>query len=252
MKHEKNGIWMNLFSPSEAYHRFRLSIWVFIAAIFLIGVGGLSWYFGVVRPRLNAESIKVYRSTIPETKEIEETTESSHTSVHETHLRNANENQAVAEETSLSSPSSGVSIDTGTEGSTVSSETLEQAHPKQNADAEKQKRAKALAEVAELKKSYAEVEKSYQAIVGEVEAVDSMISQILSLENSGADDEAVKNSVMPLLVKQLNASSANEQREHFDQFRRMISSTVSDPVQTNEIFGDLLKTLTENGFVQKF
>ncbi len=252
MKQQKNGIWMNLFSPSETYHRFRLPMWGFIAAISLIGVGGLSWYLGVVRPRLNAEPVKVYRSTIPETKEIEETTKSSHTSVHETHLRNTNENQAVGEETSLSSPSSGASIDTGTEGSTVSSETVQQVHPKQNAEAERRKRAKALAEVAELKKRYAELEKSSKAIVEEVETVDSMISQILSLENSGADDEAVKNMVIPLLVEQLNASSANEQREYFDQFRRMISSTVSDPTQTNEIFSNVLKTLTENGFIQKF
>ena len=251
MKKQKNSIWMNLFSPSETYHRFRLPMWGFIA-ISLIGVGGLSWYLGVVRPRLNAEPVKVYRSTIPETKEIEETTKPSHTSVHETHLRNADENQAVGEETSLSSPSSGASIDTDTEGSTVSSETVKQVHPKQNAETERRKRAKALAELAELKKSYAELEKSYKAIVGEVEALDSRISQILSLENSGADDEAVKNMVMPLLVKQLNASSANEQREYFDQFRRMISSTVSDPSQTNEIFSNVLKTLTESGFIQKF
>lgn len=251
MKQQRNGIWMNLFSPIEPYHRFRLPIWIFIAAI-LIGIGGLSWYLGVVRPRLNAEPVKVYRSTIPEKKETEETTESSHMSVNETHLRNANENQAVGEETSLSSLSSGASIDTGSEGSTVSSETAKQVGSKQNADAERRKRAEALAEVAEMRKSYAEIEKSYQAIVGEVETVDAMISHILSLENSGADDEAVKNSVMPFLVKQLNASSASEQSEFFNEFRRMISSTVSDPVQTNEIFGNLLKALTENGFIQKF
>ena len=243
MKQQKNGIWMNLFSPSETYHRFRLPMWGFIAAISLIGVGGLSWYLGFVCPRLNAEPVKVYRSTIPETKDIEETTKSGHMSVHETPLRNANENQSVGEETS---------IDTGTEGSTVSSETVKQEHPKQNAEAERRKKAKALAEVAELKKRYAEIEKRSKAIVGEVETVESRISQLLSLENSGADDEVVKNIVMPLLVKQLNASSENEQREYFDQFRRMISSTVSDPSQTNEIFGNLLKTLTENGFVQKF
>ena len=252
MNQKKNGIWMNLFSPSETYHRFRLPIWVSITAISLIGIGGLLWYLGVVRPRLNAEPVKVYRSTISDKKETEATTESSHTSLHERNLRDISENQVIGEETSRSSLSSGESVDIDTAGSTVLSETVRQVNPKQNADAELRKRAEALAKVAEMEKSYAELEKSYKAIVGEVEAVDSMISQILSLEDSGADDEGIKNIVMPLLVKQLNASSANEQREYFDEFRRMISSTVSDPAQTNEIFGNLLKTLTENGFIQKF
>ena len=251
MNQQRNGIWMNLFSPSETYHRFRLPIWVFIAAISLMSVGGLSWYFGVVHPRRNAEPVKVYRSTIPEKTETEATTESSHTSEHERNLRDMSENQAIKEETSLTSLSSGESVDTGTEGSTVSSKTVRQEPPKQNADVERQKRAEALAKVAEMEKSYAEIEKSYKTIVEEVESVDSMISQILAMKDSGADDEAVKKRVMPLLVKQLNASSANEQREYFDEFRRMISSTVND-AETNEIFGNLLQTLTENGFIQKF
>ena len=248
MKKERNAIWMNPWIPSKYFHRFRIPIRIFIVSICLIATSWVTWYFCVVRPRHNTEPVKVYRSTIPEKKKTEVTAESIHTSVHENVIRDASENHPVGEEIPLSSPT-GDPADAATEGSTVPSETVRQVTPKQDTAAEKGKKAEALAKIAEL-------EKRYEAIVGEVNTVDSMLSQILAVENgselSEPEREALENSLMPLLVKQLNSYSANEQREHFNQLGRMMNSMVSDSAQTDEILDELLETLRKNGFIQKF
>ena len=248
MNQQRNGIWMNLFSPSETHHRFRLPIWVFIAAISLMSVGGLSWYFGVVRPRLNAEPIRVYKPVQPTQKTTTEVTEKGETATpNGTHL-GTNPDVSV-EADGASSDKTSKKTATGVEnGDSLNSPNETQQMSSEQDEQERLRKRKR--------------QEEYERIVAEGEMLLNMTSRVLArheiitefadnflldLEDGVPEEELRRqidiyfDTVMPRLVEQLKGAPPEIQRE----FSALLLSTVSTEMESSEEAEKLQNRMSE-------
>jgi len=227
-------------------------IFIVLGTICLVAVGWTTWYLVYVRPRLNADPVKVYRSTIPAQKETTQTVEKPVPAASDTTDVGVNQDTSVeAEETSPMPTSESSLVDVETSNSVISPDENRQMNPEQDA----QKRTAAAARQAEIARVLAESEKllkSVEVTLARHDQYMEILDKFPIFPHQGklseAEKDMLKSQVLPVFLEGLNSLSVEKQREFAKRVRPMVKSMVGDPGQADKVTDEFFKTLREHGF----
>ena len=228
---------------------------IVLGALCFIVSGAATYYFGYVRPRLNAAPVKVYKLAPSVQKEAIETSEKVPTSVPTTTDMDASQEVSPETDVTMSLPTSELS-DTGVETSAPANFPDEDG--KTMSEQDKQKRV-AAANQAEIERIEAEKERILKLVddaLARGDIYEELIDKILpnSVNGEGVLDAEQRSQIhlhftraIPLLANQLKSLPPERQRALFERFKSMVDSTIADPVQAEKLKNQSLELFREHG-----
>ena len=218
-----------------------------LGGLCFVVLGAVTWYFGYVRPRVNAEPIRVYKPVQPTQKTTTGVTEKGQTTTPTDTNMDANQDVFV-EADGASSHKVSEKVATGENGDSVNSSNETQQMSSEQSEQERLRKLKR--------------QEEYERIVAEGEILLNMASGALArhkittefLDNffldleDGISEEELRrqidiyfDTVMPRIVEQLKELPTETQRE----FSALLISTVSTATESPEEAKKLQNRMSE-------
>ena len=218
---------------------------IILGCMCFIILGAATWYFGYVRPRLNAKPVRVYKPVQPTQKTTTGATEKGQTAT-PTDDTNMDTNQDVfVEAEGASSHKTSEKTTTGAENrDSVNSPNETEQMPAEQDD---QKRATDTAKQEELARIKAESEmllNMASAALARHEITTDFLDEFMSnLENrEGISEEELRrqtdvffNMMMPYFVEQLKALPVEKQRALSEHLRSTVSTMTNTPEEAEKL-----------------
>ena len=241
----------------EKPKKYRPIPFIVLGALCFIISGAVTYYFGYVRPRLNAEPVRVYKSVQSMPKTTNSAVEKGQTTT-PTDDTNMDTNQDVSVEAEgTSSHKTSEKTTTGVENrdSVNSPNEMEQMSPEQD----DQKNATDLATQEELARIKAESEVLLNMASGALarhEVITDFLDEFMSnLENrDGISEEEIRrqtdvffNTMMPHFGEQLKALPIERQRALSEHLRSTISTVANTPEEAEKLRNRMLELFRTHG-----
>ncbi len=221
---------------------------IILGGLCFVLLGAVTWYFGYVRPRVNAEPIRVYKPVEPTQKTATAATEKGETATPTgTHL--GTNSDVSLEADGASSDKTSKKTATGVEnGDSLNSPNETQ---QMSSEQDEQERLRKRKGQEEFERIVAENER-FLKMVPEVLARRSITTEfvdtfLLDLEDGVPEEELRRqidiyfDTVMPRLVEQLKGAPPEIQRE----FSALLLSTVSTEMESSEEAEKLQNRMSE-------
>lgn len=221
---------------------------IILGGLCFIVLGAVTWYFGYVRPRLDAEPVRIYKPVQPTQKTATGATEKGKTAIPTDTYLDTNQDVSVEAE-GVSSHKTSVKTATGVEnGDSVNSPNETQQMSSEQDEQERLRKRKR--------------QEEYERIVAEGEMLLNMASGVLArheittdfldnflldLEDGMPEKELRRqidiyfDTVMPRIVEQLKELPTETQRE----FSALLLSTVSTEMESREEAEKLQNRMSE-------
>lgn len=231
-----------------------------IPAIIILGglcfvvFGAVTWYFGYVRPRLNAEPIRVYKPVQPTQKTTTRVTEKGETATPTgTHLDTNRDVFVEADGASSDKTSKKTATDVENGDSLNSPNETQQMSSEQD----EQERLRKLKRQEEYERIVAENERFLKMVPG-VLARHSIITEfadnfLLDLEDGVPEEELRRqidiyfDTVMPRLVEQLKELPTETQREISAILLSTVSAEMEAPEEAEKLQNRMSELLQTHG-----
>ena len=220
---------------------------IILGGLCFVVLGAVTWYFGYVRPRVNAEPIRIYKPVQPTQKTATEVMETGETATPTgTHL---DTNRDVLVETEgASSHKTSEKMATGENGDSVNSPNKTQ---QMSSEQNEQERLRKRKRQEEYERIVAENERFLEMIPGllarQSTTTEFLDNFLLDLEDGMPEKELRRqidiyfDTVMPRIVEQLKELPTETQRE----FSALLLSTVSTEMESPEEAEKLQNRMSE-------
>lgn len=227
---------------------------IILGILCFIVSGAVTWYFGYVRPRLNAEPIRVYKPIQPTQKTATGATEKLQTATPTN--ANLDTNQDVFVEAERAS-SHKTSKKTG--GGVENSDSLNSPNETQQMTSEQddQKRARDIARREEYERIVAKNDRILKMIPGALarqRITTEFLDKFLPNLEDGMPEEELRrqrdvyfNTVMPRLVEQLKVLPIETQREFSERLLLTVSTMAKSPEEAEKLQNRMSELLLTHG-----
>ena len=227
-----------------------------LGTLCFIVLGAATWYFGYIRPRLNAEPVRIYKPVQPTEKTATGATEKKQTATPTDTNPDTDQDVSVEKEGVLSHKTSEkTAADVENRDSVNSPNETEQMTPEQ----EDQKRATDLATQEELARIKAESETLLNMVSGALarheittDFLDKFMSNLENREDISEEElrrqtDVFFNTMMPYFVEQLKALPAEKQRALSERLRSTVSTIANTHEEAEELQNRMSELLRTHG-----